>query len=141
MRVLYQDSIEYKALQHIQKIPGNVILHQDLADLGSYRQVSRVFKKLIENLLIKVGSGIYARAQFSEILNRSILKGGFTETCIEILNRKGIKWEFGTAIQEYNVGLTTQVPCRLVVQLKNRYRGKIAHNKQRLIVEKGINAR
>src|SRR5437868_6228143 len=100
MRVLYQDSIEYKALQRIQKIPGNVILRQDLADLGSYRQVSRVFKKLIEaNLLIKVGAGIYARAQFSEILNRSILKEGFTETCIEVLNRKGIRWEFGTAIQ------------------------------------------
>lgn len=142
MRVLYQDSIEYKALQRIQKIAGNVVLRQDLADLGSYRQVSRVFKKLIEaNLLIKVGAGIYARAQFSEILNRAILKGGFTETCIEVLDRKGIKWEFGTAIQEYNAGLTTQVPCRLVVKLKNRYRGKIAHNKQRLIVEKGINAR
>lgn len=59
----------------------------------------------------------------------------------EVLDRKGIKWEYGTAIQEYNAGLTTQVPCRLVVKLKTRYRGKISYNKQRLRVEKGVNAR
>ncbi len=142
MKVLYHDSIEYKALKRIKKIRGNVVLRQDLTDLGSYRQISRVFKKLVDtNMLIKIGSGIYAKASFNEMLNRPIIKGGFSEICTEVLDRKGIKWEYGTAIQEYNAGLTTQVPCRIVVKLKTRYRGKISYNKQRLRVEKGVNAR
>lgn len=142
MRVTYQDSIEYKALKRLKKIRGAVVLRQDFEDLGSYRQISRVFKVLMnENKLIKIGAGIYAKAYFCEILNRPVLKGGFSQICKEALDRKGIKWEYGTAIQEYNAGLTTQVPCRLVVKLKTRYRGKISHNKQRLRVEKGINAR
>ncbi|MDA9271963.1 hypothetical protein N9Q05_01090 [bacterium] len=142
MAVKYKDSIEYKALQRIKKMPGNVVLRQDLTDFGSYRQVSRIFKKLIDaNQLIKIGAGIYAKAYFCEMFSKPVLKGGFSQTCKEALDRKGIKWEYGTAIQEYNAGLTTQVPCRLVVKLKTRYRGKISHNKQRLRVEKGINAK
>jgi hypothetical protein len=142
MAVKYKNSIEYKALQRIKKMCGNVVLRQDLTDLGSYRQVSRIFKKLIDaNQLIKIGAGLYAKASFNEMLNRPIIKGGFSQICTEVLDRKGIKWEFGTAIQEYNAGLSTQVPCRIVVKLKTRYRGKISYNKQRLRVEKGINVR
>ncbi|CEG55701.1 DUF6088 family protein [Legionella fallonii] len=142
MAVKYKDSIEYKAIQRIKKMRSNVVLRQDLTDLGSYRQVSRVFKKLVDaSKLIKIGSGIYAKAYFNEILNRPIIKGGFSQICTEVLDRKRIKWEYGTAIQEYNAGLTTQVPCRIVVKLKTRYRGNISYNKQKLRVEKGINAR
>ena len=142
MTVKYKDSIEYKAIQRIKKVHSNVVLRQDLTDLGSYRQVSRVLNKLIDaNELIKIGVGIYAKAYFNEMFNKAVLKGGFSQTCKEALDRKGVKWEYGTAIQEYNAGLTTQVPCRLVVKLKTRYRGKISYNKQRLRVEKGINAR
>jgi hypothetical protein len=141
MAVKYKDSIEYKAIQRIKEIRNNVVLRQDLTDLSSYRQVSRVFKKLVDaNRLIKIGAGIYAKASFNEMLNRPIIKGGFSQICTEVLDRKGIKWEYGTAIQEYNAGLATQVPCRIVVKLKTRYRGKISYNKQRLRVEKGINA-
>lgn len=61
------------------------------------------------------------------MLYRSILEGDFSKICKEVLDRKRIKWDYGTAIQEYNAGLTTQVPCCLVVKLKTHYRGKISH--------------
>ena len=108
MTVKYKDSIEYKALQRIKKIRSNVVLRQDLIDLGSYRQVSRVFKKLMDdNKLVKIGSGVYAKAYLSEMLNTAIIEGGFGQACKEALTRKGIKWELGTAAKEYNAGLTT----------------------------------
>jgi prefoldin subunit 5 len=47
----------------------------DLTDLGSYRQISRVFKLVDANKLIKIGAGIYAKASFNEMLNRPIIKG------------------------------------------------------------------
>lgn len=109
MTLKYKDSIEYKALQRIKKIPGNVILRQDLVDLGSYRQVSRVFKKLMDsNKVVKIGAGIYAKAYFSETLNKPLVRGTFGQVCKEALTRKGVQWEPGTAEQAYNAGLSTQ---------------------------------
>jgi hypothetical protein len=142
MTVKYKDSIEYKALQRIKKIRGNVVLRQDLTDLGSYRQVSRVFKKLIDaNKIIKIGAGIYAKASFSETLNKPLVQGTFGQVCKEALTRKGIQWEPGTAEQEYNAGLSTQVPARTVVRLKSRFRGTLSDGRRKLIIEKQINAR
>lgn len=142
MTVKYKDSMEYKALQRIKKIRGNVVLRQDLTDLGSYRQVSRVFKKLIDaNKIVKIGAGIYAKAHFSETLNKSLVQGTFGQVCKEALTRKGVQWELGTAEQEYNAGLSTQVPARTVVRLKSRFRGTLSDGKRKLIIEKQINAR
>ena len=133
MKVKYQDSIEYKALQRLKRTQGNIILRQEFADLGSYRQVSRVFKNLLEdNRLVKMGAGIYA------IPN---LKVTFRQLCKEALTKKGVQWEPGTAEREYNTGLSTQVPARTIIRLKSRYRGKLIYGKQQLIAEKGINAR
>jgi len=142
MRVEYQDSIEYKALRRLKRMRGNVVLRQDFEDLGSYRQISRVFKVLMdENKLVKIGAGVYAKAYLSEMLNIPIIQGGFGQACKEALTRKGIKWELGTAAKEYNAGLTTQVPVRTTVRLKSRYRGTLSYGGRKLVMEKKINAR
>ncbi|MCW8452519.1 DUF6088 family protein [Legionella quinlivanii] len=142
MTVKYKDSIEYKALQRIKKIRSNIVLRQDLMDLGSYRQVSRIFKKMMDdNKLVKIGAGVYAKAYLSEMLNVPIIQGGFDQACKEALTKKGIKWELSTAAKEYNAGLTTQVPARTSVRLKSRYRGTLSFGKRKLIMEKQINAR
>jgi hypothetical protein len=142
MRVQYQDSIAYKALKRLKRIRGTVVLRQDFEDLGSYRQISRVFKVLMdENKLVKIGAGVYAKAYLSEILNTPIIQGGFGQACKEALTRKGIEWELGTAAQEYNAGLTTQVPVRTTVRLKSRYRGTLSYGGRKLVMEKKINAR
>lgn len=142
MTVKYKDSIEYKALQRIKKIRGNVVLRQDLTDLGSYRQVSRVFKKLIDdNKIVKIGAGVYAKAFFSKTLNKPLVQGTFGQVCKEALTRKGVQWEPGAAEQEYNAGLSTQVPARTVVRLKSRFRGTLSDGRRKLITEKQINAR
>ncbi len=142
MTVKYKDSIEYKALGRLKRIRGHVVLRDDFKDLGSYRQISRVFKALMEeNKLIKIGAGIYAKAYFSEILNKPLVQGTFGQVCKEALTRKGIQWEPGTAEQEYNAGLSTQVPARTVVRLKSRFRGTLSDGRRKLIIEKQINAR
>lgn len=142
MRVRYQDSIEYKALKRLKKIRGSVVLRQDFEDLGSYRQISRIFKVLMDdNKLVKIGAGVYAKAYLSEMLNIPIIKGGFDQACKEALTKKGIQWELSTAAQAYNAGLTTQVPVRTSVRLKSRYRGTLSYGKRKLIMEKQINAR
>ena len=142
MRVRYQDSIEYKALKRLKKVRGTVVLRQDFEDLGSYRQVSRVFKRLMDdNKLIKIGAGIYAKTSISGRFDAPVLNVTFRQLCKEALTRKGIQWEPGTAEREYNEGLSTQVPARTIIRLKSRFRGQLIYGKQKLIAEKGINAR
>jgi hypothetical protein len=67
MRVKYSESIEYKALNRLKAIRGSTVLRKDFNDLGSYRQVSRAINKLLdEKKLVKIGTGIYAKAYLSK---------------------------------------------------------------------------
>lgn len=59
----------------------------------------------------------------------------------KLYTKLGVEWEPGSAEQAYNAGLSTQVPARLIIQLKSRFRGQLSYGKRKLIVEKGINAR
>jgi hypothetical protein len=142
MKVKYQDSIEYKALLRIKSIRGSVVLRNDLDGLGSYRQVSRALTKLIdEKKIVKIGSGIYAKAYLSKYSDIPLIKNGIDPTLRKALDRLGIAYEPGTAEMEYNEGKTTQVPARNIVRLKNRCRRRIAYRNIELIFEKNINAK
>ena len=141
-KVFYKNSLKFKALERINQISGNVILREDIQDMGSPRQISRCFKDLAEmGRLVKIGYGVYAKAYMSEYINKPVIKGGFGPVCKEALTKLGVKWEPGTAEQEYNAGLTTQVPVRTVLRLKSRFRGRLAYGNRKLIAEKKINAR
>ncbi len=138
----YKNSLKFKVLERTQQMTGNVVLREDIEDMGSPRQVSRCFKDLVEmGELVKIGYGIYAKAQKSPYINKPIIKGGFGQVCKEALTKLGVVWVPGSAEQAYNAGLSTQVPVRTVVQLKSRFRGHLNYGSRKLIVEKGINAR
>lgn len=138
----YKNSLKFKVLERIQELPGNVILRKDIEDMGSSRQISRCFKDLVDmGEIVKIGYGIYAKSYISEYLNKPVIKGGFDQACREALTKLGIKWEPGKAEKEYNAGLSTQVPVRPIVCLKNRFRGHLKYSNNRLIIERGINAR
>lgn len=138
----YQNSFKFKALDRIKRMAANVVLREDIEDMGSPRQVSRCFKDLVQmGELVKIGYGIYVKAYISENLNKPVIQCGFGQACKEALTKLGIKWEPGSAEQAYNASLSTQVPVRTVVQLKSRFRGHLTYGNRKLIVEKGINAK
>src|SRR3990167_6289007 len=138
----YKNSLKFEVLERIQQMSGNVVLREDIEDMGSSRQISRCFKDLVDmGKLIKIGYGIYAKTYVSEYINRPVIKAGFDQVCKEALTKLGVAWEPGSAEQAYNAGLSTQVPVRTVVQLKSRYRGHLNYGNRKLIVEKGINAK
>lgn len=138
----YKNSLKFKVLDRIEQISGNVILRKDVQDMGSARQISRCFKDLVEmGKLVRIGKGVYAKAYISEYLNLPVIQSGFGQACKEALNRFNVKWEPGTAEQNYNAGRTTQVPVRTVVKLKSRFRGCFIYGNRKLIMENRINAR
>src|SRR5579883_3281449 len=138
----YQKSLKFKVLDRIKQISENVVLREDIEDMGSPRQISRCFKDLVKmGELVKIGYGIYAKSYLSENLNRPVIQGGFDQACREALTKLGVKWEPGSAEQAYNSGQSTQVPARIIVKLKSRYRGHLKHGNRKLIIEKDINAK
>jgi len=142
MRVKYSESIEYKALNRLKTIRGSAILRKDFDDLGSYRQISRAINKLIEEKkLVKIGTGIYAKAYLSKYSSTPLIKNGTDSTLRVALKRLGIAYEPGSAEKEYNEGKTTQVPVRNIVRLKSRCRRRIGYKNSELIFEKNINAK
>jgi hypothetical protein len=138
----YKKSLKFKILGRIKQIANSVILRKDIQNMGSPRQISRCLKDLVEmGELVKIGSGIYAKAYLSKTLNKPVIQNGFGQACKEALTKLGVKWEPGSAEQAYNAGLSTQIPVRTIVQLKSRYRGHLSYGNRKLIVEKGINAK
>lgn len=142
MRTKYIDSIEFKALNRIKAIRGNVVLRKDFVGLGSYRQISRVIDKFVnEKKLVKIGTGIYAKAYLSKYSNTPLIKSGADFALRAALRRLGVAFEPGSAEKEYNEGKTTQVPVRNIVRLKSRCRRRIGYQSSELIFEKNINAK
>lgn len=138
----YKNSLKFKVLDKIKQMSDNVILREDIQAMGSPRQISRCFKDLADmGELTKIGYGIYAKSYISENINKPIIKGGFDQACKEALAKLNIKWEPGSAEKAYNAGKSTQVPVRIIVCLKSRFRGHLTYGNRKLIVEKGINAR
>jgi hypothetical protein len=142
IRNYYKSSLKFQVLDRIQQIAGNVVLREEIEDMGSSRQISRCVNDLVDmGELVKIGYGVYAKAYVSEYINRPVIKGGFDQVCKEALTKLGVAWMPGSAEQAYNAGRSTQVPVRTVVQLKSRYRGHLNYGNRNLIVEKGINAK
>lgn len=138
----YKNSFKFKVLEYIQQLPSNVVLRSEISFLGSPRQISRCLNELEElGYIIRIGYGVYAKAEFGEYINKPMLIDGFDVVVREALTKLGIIWEPGTAEREYNAGLTTQVPARTVLRLKSRYRGHLTYGSRKLLVEKRNDAR
>lgn len=146
MRLKYEEkSIEFKVLKRLKTIRSVVVLRRDFNELGSYSQISRVINKLIsDKKLVRIGSGIYAKAyisKYTQYTDIPLIKNGTHSALREALRRLNIKFERGSAEQEYNEGKTTQIPVHNIVKLKERCRRRIGYRNSQLRFEGNINAK
>lgn len=142
MKVTYSNSVEKKVLDRVKTVKGNVILRKDLQNAGTYRQISRVINKLIRsNRIIRLSSGVYARAYTSKFTNIPLIKGGVDSTLRKVLDRLDVGYEPSSAEKAYNAGKTTQVPGKNIVRLKTRCRRKIGYGNNQLFFENNTNAK
>jgi hypothetical protein len=142
MRVKYNNSIEKKVTDRLKTIRGSVVLRKDIADIAAYRQISRALSKLTnQKKLVRISSGIYAKARASKYTQTPLIKGGMDITLRKVLDRLNVQYEPSSAEQAYNAGKSTQVPARNMVKLKTRCRRKIGISNNQLIFEKNKNAK
>jgi hypothetical protein len=100
-------------------------LTREFLDLGGERQVLRALRELTDSgLLIRIGYGVYARAEASPLTGRPMLaaRGGFTGAAREALTKLGVAWDLTEWERAYNEGRSTQVPLNPAVRLtKGRF--------------------
>ena len=111
----------------------------EFRDLGDERQVLRALRELTdEGKLIRLGYGVYGRAELSELTGRPMLAtdGGFLGAARQALDKLGVPWELTEFQRAYNEGRSTQVPVNAAVRVKSRFARKLSHRGRQLIVER-----
>ena len=142
MKVSFENSVKKKVLDRITRLRNEVILRRDLEGTGEYRQVSRALNKLIaQKKLVKIGSGLYAKAYQSKYTEIPLIQGGTDTTLRKALDRINVRYEPSSAELAYNAGKSTQVPAKNMVRLKSRCRRKIYYGNSQLFYEKNKNAK
>ncbi len=124
----------------IVKRRDDAFLTREFLDLGGERQVLRALRELTEEgKLIRLGYGVYARAEMSSLTNKPMLAGdGFGPVSRQVLDKLNVPWEPTTAERAYNEGRSTQVPMTPRVRLpsRSRFSRKLRYNSMELTVER-----
>lgn len=144
----YSNTYRAQLLDKIEALDTTLFSRNDLTQDQSNKaqlRLNRALKVFInEGQILKISHGLYAKAMNMKFPNgetKTVLRDSFESTAIQALDKLGVKWELGQAIQAYNRGETTQVPVVFSVQLHSRFRGNISADGKTLIFENNVNAR
>lgn len=113
----------------IARRKGDVFLRADFADLGGYGQVGRGLAQLMHaGRLLRIGQGLYARAEPSILDGRPVPVKGIGQLMSEALGRLGVRTGPTQIERAYNEGRTTQVPTGRLIGVDRRVRRKLGYN-------------
>lgn len=114
-------TMQERMLRAIKQRAGNVVLRQELANLGSASQVTEALKALqARNVIIRIGTGVYAKTRKSSVTG-SIVPAGTLETLgVEALRKLRVPVTPGAAAAAYNAGAATQIPGVFVANTGRR---------------------
>jgi hypothetical protein len=120
----------------INRRKGDVVLRADFADLGDYDQVGRVLRILVkEEVLVKLGQGIYAKAKRSALTGELVPQGGIIQATREALTKLGVKVLPSSLERAYNADSSTQVPTGRLIGTNKRVRRVIRYGSVQMSFE------
>jgi hypothetical protein len=119
----------------------NVFIRQDFSSISDYDQIGRALLSLTrQGKLIRLGYGLYAKTRKNRITGLPMLaaKGGFDQVAKEALTSLGVKWKPSIAEQNYNTGLTTQIPVNTQVLISGRFNHTIGTQQFKLQLQRHL---
>jgi hypothetical protein len=126
-----------KIIVRLNKSNKIAFILSEFLDLSGRDQVGRVLRYLVkEGILIKIGRGVFAKAVRSPISQKVILADSFQEVAKEALAKLKVKTYPTFSEQEYNSGLSTQVPTGLMIGVKGRISRVLSYNGRRIKYER-----
>lgn len=121
-----KDRVQYR----IKKSKENVFLVKDFADLSGGDQILRALRGLVQdNILLRVGKGVYTKARKSSISNKYIPQENLRSIAISTMKKLGVKVIPTPAEVSYNNRLTTQVPNGFIIGVNKRVSRNIRFEK------------
>ena len=133
-------TLREKVEARIAERGDDAFLTREFTDLGGERQVLRALRELTEEgKLIRLGYGVYGRAETSPITQEPMLAGdGFGAVSRQVLNKLKVGWQPTSAERAYNEGRSTQVPLTPRVRLRpgNRFSRKLRYKTMELTIER-----
>ena len=112
-----KDKIKYR----IKKSKETVFLVRDFIDLSDRDQILRALRSLIkEQLIIKLGKGIYSKTKVSEISQKIIPADNLRNIAVAAMKKLGVEVLPTKAEQAYNNKQTTQVPNGFIIGVNKR---------------------
>jgi len=117
----------------------DAFLTREFRDLADERQVQRALRELTDaGKLIRLGYGVYGRAEMSPITQQPMLSGdGFGPVARQVLDKLKVRWEPTSAERAYNEGRSTQVPMTPRVRLRgSRFSRKLRYKTMELSIER-----
>lgn len=135
-RVTLERQIEKKIFRCWKR---NVFTRKDFKPKSrDYDQVGRALLNLVRGKIIRLGYGLYAKGRTNRITGLPMLaaQGGFDQVSKEALTLLGVKWQPSLAEQNYNAGLTTQVPVNTQVLISERFNRTIGTGPFKLQVQR-----
>ncbi len=113
----------------IRRSKRNVFMRSDFALLGSYDAIGRALKKKTgDGSLVRIGYGLYARAEVSPFTGRPAPVVGIRRLATEALERLGKQVEPSSFDEAYNRGHSTQVPTGRTLAVKERVSRRIGYD-------------
>jgi len=121
---------------YINKNKSSVFLTSDFRKFGDYPQVLRVLNKLIKSgTLARIGHGIYAKTRKSSLTGNIVLVKPLPDLAKEVLKRLNIETLPSKAEENYNKGISNQVPTGRVIGVKKKTSRHITFNKKSVYFE------
>ena len=122
------NTLKSKIKYRISRSKNAVFVPSDFFDLSDRDQVGRVLRQLIEEeVIIKFGQGLFAKAKRSSLTGKLIPIKPLPELAVEALTQKlHVEVVNNNELQEYNSGLSSQVPTGRVIAVKGRVSRKMA---------------
>jgi hypothetical protein len=121
-----KNTIKEQIRKRISSSKKRIFSPKDFADVSSYPQVLRALKQLTnEEKIIRLGQGVYAKAGRNPFNGGVYPKGSKLDLCIEILRKFNVKYAFSKSVNDYNAGISGQIPFRNQIVLKSRFSRKI----------------
>ena len=106
-----------------------VFLRSDFNELGSYRQIGRALRTLLEQgALLRVGYGVYIKARKNRFTNEPMpdIEGGTDAVLLEVLDRLQVNYEFYGLTEDYLRGDTPQIPAQIQVKISKKFKRRLS---------------
>jgi hypothetical protein len=134
-----RQTLRERVEERIAERRDDAFLTREFRDLADERQVQRALRELTDaGKLIRLGYGVYGRAEMSPITQQPMLSGdGFGPVARQVLDKLKVRWEPTSAERAYNEGRSTQVPMTPRVRLRgSRFSRKLRYKTMELSIER-----